>query len=109
MRVNDIAFNNIFSDEILYEKITKNILIYDISYKIFMGAKPLRIRFDEIDGFIKIYDGIRYLVLFSNIYYYSHVWYDEICDWVRYLITEKSVITDSINSYNSYNFNLNSL
>ena len=36
---------------------------YEISYKTFMGAKPLRIRFDEIDGFIKIYDGIRYLVL----------------------------------------------
>ena len=32
-----------------------------------MGAKPLRIRFNKIDGFIKICDGIRYLVL----YYYE--------------------------------------
>ena len=32
-----------------------------------MGSKPLRIRFDEIDGFIKIYDGIRYLVLFGHL------------------------------------------
>ena len=32
-----------------------------------MGAKPLRIRFDEIDGFIKIYDGIRYLILFVHV------------------------------------------
>ena len=30
-----------------------------------MGAKPLRIWFDEIDGFIKIHNGIRYLVLFG--------------------------------------------
>ena len=39
-------------------------MIYDISYKAFMGAKPLQIRFDKIDGFIEIYDGTRYLVLF---------------------------------------------
>ena len=48
-----------------------------------MGAKPLRIRFDEIDRFIKISDGIRYLVLLG------HVWYDEICDRIRYFISEK--------------------
>ena len=37
------------------------IYIYNIpykSYKAFMGPKPLCIRFDEIDRFIKIYDGI---------------------------------------------------
>ena len=28
-----------------------------------VGAKPLRVRFDEIDGFIRVYDGARYLVL----------------------------------------------
>ena len=43
-------------DVLLDEKSEKNILIYDISYKTFMGSKPLRIRFDEVDGFIKIYD-----------------------------------------------------
>ena len=26
-----------------------------------MGSKPLRIKFGETDGFIKIYDGIKYL------------------------------------------------
>ena len=36
-----------------------------ITYKTFMGSIPLRIRLDEIDGFIKIYDEIRYLALFS--------------------------------------------
>ena len=39
-------------------KTYENILIYDISYKSFMGAKPLGTRFDEIDRFIKIYDRI---------------------------------------------------
>ena len=28
-----------------------------------MGSKPLGISFNDIDGFNKIYDGIRYLVL----------------------------------------------
>ena len=58
-----------------------------------MGSMSLRIRFDKIDGFIKIYDGIRYLVLLS----YS---YDEIFNRIKYLISEKSDITDNI----SYNF-----
>ena len=30
-----------------------------------MGIKPLHIWFEKIDGFIKIYDGIRYSVLFA--------------------------------------------
>ena len=49
------------------------------------------IRFNEIDEFIKIYDGIRYLVLFGSGLY------DAIYNWIRYLISEKSGITDSIN------------
>ena len=32
---------------------TRNILIYDISYKTSTGEKPLRIRFNKVDGFIK--------------------------------------------------------
>ena len=31
-----------------------------------MGPKPLRAWFEKIDRFIKIYDGIRYLVLFAS-------------------------------------------
>ena len=42
------------------EKPNKNILIYDISYKTLIGAKPLRIRFDKINGFIRVDDGIRF-------------------------------------------------
>ena len=54
-----------------------------------MGSIPLHIRLDEINGFIN--DGIKYLVLFG------HSWYDEICDRIKYLISGKSGITDSIN------------
>ena len=74
---------------LLGKKLYKNILIYGISYKTFMGSKPLRFCFDKIDGFNKIYDGIKYLKLFN--------WNDEICDRIKYLISRKSGIADSIN------------
>ena len=60
-----IDFDNILLDEKSYKNRYENILIYDISYKTFMVAKPLRIRFDKISGFIKIYDGIKYLILYE--------------------------------------------
>ena len=31
-----------------------------------VGAKVLRIRFDKINRFIRVYDGTRYLVLFGS-------------------------------------------
>ena len=33
--------------------------------KTLIGAKPLCIRFDKINGFIGVYDGTKYLVLFG--------------------------------------------
>ena len=48
------------------ENSCKNILNYDISYKTLIGSKPLHTRFDKIDGFIRFYDGSRYLTLFSS-------------------------------------------
>ena len=55
-----------FDFNILIEnKSHENILIYDISYNTVIGPKPLQIRFDEIDGFIRIWDGTRYLALFD--------------------------------------------
>ena len=39
-------------------------MIYDISYRTLIGAKPFCIRLDKIDGFIRVYDGSRYLLLF---------------------------------------------
>ena len=50
MRFLDIDFDNISSDKQSYEKSYKNILICDFSYKTFMGAKPLGIRFNNIDA-----------------------------------------------------------
>ena len=44
-----------------------------------MGSILLRIMFDEINGFIKIYDEIRYLVIFD------YGWFDKICDRIKYL------------------------
>ena len=76
MRVLDIDF----SDSLLNEKSYWNILIYDISCKTFTGAKPLHILFDKIDGFIKIYDEIRYLILFAPERY------NTIYDRINYLI-----------------------
>ena len=66
------------------------VLLYDISYKTSTGAKPLRTRFDEIDGFIKIYDEIRCLVLLD------YECFDKISARTKYLLSEKSGITDSI-------------
>ena len=34
--------------------------------RVWMGSMPLPISFNEIDGFIKVYDRIRYLVLFGG-------------------------------------------
>ena len=44
----------------------KNILFHHISYKPLINTKLLRIRFDKIDGFIRVYDGTSYLVLFGS-------------------------------------------
>ena len=54
IKLEDFHFNNILIDE-KYE----NVLIYDISYKTLIGPKPLHIRFNKIDIFIRIYDGTR--------------------------------------------------
>ena len=87
MRVIDTDFNNILLDKNSY----KNLLIYNISYKTFMGEKPSRIWFNKIDGFIKIDNVVRYLGLLK---------FNEVYERIKFLISEKSGITDSIN----YNF-----
>ena len=38
-------------------------MVYDILYETLIAAKSLRFRFDKTDGFIRIYDGTRYLKL----------------------------------------------
>ena len=75
-KLEDFDFDNI----LLHEKSYENMLIYDISYKTLIGAKLLHIRFDKIDGFIRVYDGTRYLVLFGPQKY------DAIYKRIRYLV-----------------------
>ena len=65
-------FDDIFEIEyfnldnvLLDEKSCKNILPYNISYKTLIDIKLLRIMFDKINVFIRLYDGTRHLVLFG--------------------------------------------
>ena len=69
------------------QKSYENILIYEVSFKNFIGAKPLQIIFDKVNGFVRDYDGIKYLVLFGLEKY------DAIFDRIIYLIGLKSDIT----------------
>ena len=83
-----IKIGHFYLDNILIEvKSHENILIYDISYKNLIGSKPLCVRFDKIDGFIRIYDGIKYLTLFGSQKY------DAIHNRITYLISLNSAIT----------------
>ena len=62
-------------------------MVCDVSYKTLTGAKPLRLRFKKVDGFIRIYDRIKYLVLFGLKKY------DASYDRIRNHIEWKSDIT----------------
>ena len=79
-------FRGILFDGKLYKEKYKNTLICDTSCKTSMGAKLLCIRYDEIDGFIKIHDGIRCLVLFDC------GWFEKTCYSIKYHISEKMVL-----------------
>ena len=71
----------------------KNILIYDISYKTLIDPKPLRIRFNQINGYIRIYDRTRYLTFFGSERY------EAIYNRIRYLIILKSGVTNIFYHY----------
>ena len=75
------------------KKSHKNILIYEISDKTLVGPKPLRVKLDKMDGFIRIYDGNRYLTLLSSRKY------DAIYNRTRYLISVKSSVTYLFSHY----------
>ena len=62
-------------------------MIDHISYKTLIGAKPLRIIFDKVDGFFGDYGEAKYLVLI-----YSEK-YDAIFDRIRYILGLKSSIS----------------
>ena len=79
IRLEDFDLDNIFIDEKSHE----NILIYVILYKTLIDPKPLRIRFDQINGLIRISDGTGYLTLFGSEEY------EAIYNRTRYLISLK--------------------
>ena len=82
-KIEDFDFDNI----LIYEKSHENVFICHISYKTLTGAKPVCIRFDKVNGVIRVYDGARYLVLFVAEKY------NLISNLIRYLIGVKSGIT----------------
>ena len=79
-KIEDFDLDNILIDE----KSNENVLVYSISYKSFIDSKPLRIRLNKIDGFIRVYDGTRYLALSGNKKC------DSIYNRIRYPISRKS-------------------
>ena len=86
IKIEDFDPDNILLDEKSYE----NILVYNISFKSLIDSKPLHIIFNKIDGFIRVYDGTRYLVLFGKEKY------DFLYNRIRYRISVKSGITYKI-------------
>ena len=78
IKFEETDFNNTLTDK----KSHKNILTYDISYKILTGPKPSCIRFNKIEGFFRIYDGNIYLVLFVSGKY--DVMYYRYLIWISY-------------------------
>ena len=88
---------------IIDEKWHKNILVYEILYKTLIDPKLLHIRFDEIDGFIWIYDRNRHLKLFG--------WerYETIYNRIRYLMILKRSITYIFSHYFAKNDSYDSL
>ena len=68
-------------------------MIYDISYKTLIGPKVLRIRFNNIDGSVRVHDGTGCLVLFGSEKYYV------VYNRIKYVISLKSSITNVFSHY----------
>ena len=62
ININDLNLDNILINEKPYEII----LFYNVAYKTLYGAKPLRVIFDKVDGYIRKYDSTKYLGLFHS-------------------------------------------
>ena len=55
IKIEDFNFDTILIDKKSHE----NVLVYNMSYNILIGVKPMRIKFDKVNGFIRFYDGTR--------------------------------------------------
>ena len=62
IKIEDVDFDNILIEEKSYEIV----LVDNIFYKNLIGAKPFPIILDKLQGFIRVYDETRYLVLFEE-------------------------------------------
>ena len=62
IKVEGLDFDNILLDKKSYE----NVLINLVSYKTLIGAKPIRIMFDKVNGFIKDFNETKCFVLFRT-------------------------------------------
>ena len=89
IRLGDFGINNILIDK----KSHGNIFIYDISCKILIRSKAFNIRPNKKDGYIRIFDGTRYLVLLCLGKY------DDIYNRITYLINLKISITYIFSNY----------
>ena len=88
IKLEDFVIDNMLIDE----KSHKNILIFDILCKTLICSKPSLIRFNKIDGFIRIYDETKYLTLFGSEKY-------AIYNRIRYLVSLKSRVTYVFSHY----------
>ena len=81
--------NDLDLDVLLNEKSCKIFLIYNVAYKTRYGVKLLYIIFEKADGYIRKFDGTKYLALF-----HSNEKYERIFARLRYLIMLKNNISD---------------
>ena len=84
IKLEDFHFEIILIDE----KSCEHTLIYDISCRTLIDAKPLCITFDKIDEFIRVYNGTKYLLLLRPEKY------NAIYNRISYILSLKSGITD---------------
>ena len=83
----DIIKSEAFDFDFLIDKKSyDNIYVYNISCKILIVSKPLYNWCGKVDGFIGVYNGTRYLVLFFPEKY------DAIYNMLSYFISKKSGI-----------------
>ena len=109
----DFGFDNI----LLAENSCKSILINNVSYKTLIGAKPLRVISDKVDGFVRDYDRTKYLVLFipknnnaifDRIRYFipSYVTYVDTSDYVKIKIDSDDALRLEIHFFSLTMHNL---
>ena len=90
-------------DNTLIDKISdENILLCNISYKTLIGAKPLCIRLEKVDGFIRADDGTRYfIILIKSVFNkkQNHYYYNVLLENCLYQLAEKIIVRRTRNKF----------